>query len=290
MKTSTLVAFLVSVVPSVAWAQASTGTTTADACHGRAGYWCDWERGWHFYEDPEAEPAKPKTAPKRAVTSTPKRDAKSTKQPELLEFERLQKQLEEYRNVAIMSPTEGNVRRYMELESSVVKRASYFADVAQRVAWTTPELDPTWQGRPVNAIAMETFDRDQLSRRMQLVSRLSTDHVLFFFYRSDCPFCHSFAPALEAFQRRYGLQIVPVSLDGGPLPNFPQFRHDNGIAKTLNVTAVPAVFLAQPFTGRITPLGAGVLSEAQLLERIAAIAAPGFDAMLPSAAKTVSLK
>ena len=67
-------------------------------------------------------------------------------------------------------------------------------------------------------------------------------------------------PTLEAFQARHGIQIVPISVDGGGLPNFPQYRRDNGISRTLQVTQVPAVFLAEPFTGKITPIGFGVLS------------------------------
>ena len=53
------------------------------------------------------------------------------------------------------------------------------------------------------------------------------------------------------------------------MPGFPKARPDNGIATALKVTQVPAVFLAQPFTGKITPIGFGVLSESELLERIA---------------------
>jgi hypothetical protein len=41
--------------------------------------------------------------------------------------------VEDYRNIAIIRPTEANVRRYMELEASVVRQASYFSEVAQRV-------------------------------------------------------------------------------------------------------------------------------------------------------------
>jgi len=36
----------------------------------------------------------------------------------------LQKTLEDVRNIAIMRPTEANVRRYMEQEAQVVARAS----------------------------------------------------------------------------------------------------------------------------------------------------------------------
>jgi conjugal transfer pilus assembly protein TraF len=188
-----------------------------------------------------------------------------------VEFERLQKTLEEYRNIAIIRPSEANVRRYMELEAKIVSQASYFADVAQRVAWATPELDPTLHGRPVNAKALEVFEQEQVATRSRSLAELGKDHVLFFFFRSDCPYCHAMAPTLVAFQGRYGINVVAISVDGGAMPGFPSARRDNGIARTLNVTQVPAVFLAQPFTGKISPIGFGVLSESQLLERIATV-------------------
>ena len=248
-------------------------------------FWDDYRRGWHFYEDPEFElPSPPKTPPN---AEKPVREPRA---PELAEFERLQKRLEDYRNIAIIKPTEANVRRYMELEARVVRQASYFSDVAQRVAWSTPDLDMTLQGRPVNARAIEVFDREQTQSRNQSLASLARSHVIFFFFRSDCPYCHAFAPTLEAFQARHGIQIVPISVDGGGLPNFPQFRRDNGISRTLQVTQVPALFLAEPFSGKITPIGFGVLSESQLVERIATVTAPGADALVPSVTRRVSLQ
>lgn len=254
-------------------------------------YWSDAWRGWHFYEEPEAD-VEDAAPPRKLVPqpATPSAKTPSAKPPELVQFERLQKTLEEYRNVAIMRPTETNVRRYMELEAKVVARASYFADVAQRVAWATPELDPTLQGRPVNAKALEVFERQQISDRSSSIGALGQDHVLFFFFRGDCPYCHAFAPTLAAFQARHGIKVVGISVDGGSMPGFPDARTDNGIARTLRVTQVPAVFLAQPFTGKITPIGFGVLSEAELLERIATVSAPSAEAMLPSTSRHVVLQ
>lgn len=250
-------------------------------------YWRDRWRGWHFYEDPPQEGEQiPEPTP--APSPAPAQPLK-TRIPELEEFARLQKTLEEYRNIAIIRPTEANVRRYMELESKVVGQASAFADMAKRVAWATPELDPTLQGRPVNAKALEVFDEAQRAERSRTVAQLGKDHVLFFFYRSDCPYCHAFAPVLEAFQARHGIQVVAVSIDGGPMPGFPGARRDNGIANALQVSQVPAVFLAQPFTGQITPIGFGVLSESQLLERIAIVSSPEGQAMLPSATRQIAL-
>ncbi|PPU99448.1 thioredoxin family protein [Xanthomonas hyacinthi] len=241
-----------------------------------------WWRGWHFYEDPAPEPEAPQAEPPKATPST--------ESVVLRDFQRLQKAVEDTRNIAIMRPTEVNVRRYMELEAQVIERASYFADVAQRVAWTHPNLDPTLQGRPVNARALEVYEQQQNAERSHTVTELGRDHVLLFFFRSDCPYCHAFAPTLEAFQTRYGLQVLAISVDGGPMPGFPNARHDNGIATTLYVDQVPAVFLAQPYSGRITPIGFGVLSEAELLERIATLASPDSERMLPGLRQVTRLQ
>jgi conjugal transfer pilus assembly protein TraF len=252
-------------------------------------YWADRWRGWHFYEAP-ASAAEEVAEPVRRPPSTSAPSAASGPRPaELVEFERLQKALEDTRHIAIMRPTEANVRRYMALEMQVVSRASYFADVAQRVAWATPSLDPTLHGRPVNATALEVFERQQQAERAAAMAGLGRDHVLFFFYRSDCPYCHAFAPILQAFEARHGLQVVAISLDGGQIPGFPRARPDNGIASTLQVSQVPAVFLARPQTGTITPIGFGVLSESQLLERITIAASPESRAMLPGTARRLVL-
>lgn len=232
-------------------------------------YWFDTWRGWHFYEEPEPEFEHRVPPPPRPAPPGPK--PVPAKRPELVEFERLQKALEETRHIAVMRPTEANVRRYMEMEAQVVARASTFADMAQRIAWTSPELDPTLQGRPVNAKALEVFDQLQMAQRSESIAALGRDHVLLFFFRGDCPYCHTFAPTLQAFQARHGIRVVAVSVDGGSLPGFVDARRDNGISRTLQVNQVPAVYLAQPFTGVITPIGFGVLSEAQLLERIAIV-------------------
>lgn len=276
-------------------APSAIGVTAALAPAPRHEFWGDFRRGWHFYEDPEItvqhEPAPPQKRPeKKPPEHKPEAKRSDPRVPELVEFEQLQKRLEDYRNIAIIRPTEDNVRRYMQLEARVVRQASYFSDVAQRVAWATPELDMTLEGRPVNARAIEVFDREQTKARAQSIADLSRTHVLFFFFRSDCPYCHAFAPTLEAFQSRHGIRIVPVSVDGKGLPNFPAFRRDNGISRTLQVTQVPALFLAEPFTGKITPLGFGVLSESQIVERIATVASPEADAKVPSITRRVNLQ
>jgi conjugal transfer pilus assembly protein TraF len=276
------------LLPFVSFAQEQLQGASIRQHVAAPNYWSDSWRGWHFYEDPEPDDAA--TVPRNSATTVAPPPTIPARPSELDQFDRLKKTLEETRNIAIINPSEANVRRYMELEAKVVAQASYFADVAQRVAWATPELDPTLRGRPVNEKAIEVFDREQQKSRSNSIAELGKDHVLFFFFRSDCPYCHAFAPTMEAFQARYSIQVVAISVDGGPMPGFPNAKTDNGIAHTLNVTQVPAVFLAQPYTGTITPIGFGVLSESQLLERISIVSSTASQAMVPGIDRHVELR
>ncbi|MQA40586.1 conjugal transfer protein TraF [Rugamonas aquatica] len=235
------------------------------ACAGSGGEEDAQRRGWHFYQDPpQEEPASPPAPPR----SAPVPDGAA----ELAQFDRLQKELQRARAVAIMKPTEDNVRRYMNYEALVMGKASQFAEVTRRVAWAAPDLDPTTQGRPVTAVAAQVYDRVQAQGRSAALTRLGHDHVLLFFFRGDCPYCHAYGPTLKRFEATYGVRVVPVSLDGGGLPEFPSARTDNGIAARLGVRQVPSVFLAQPFSGLITPMGVGVLSVSELAERMVSVA------------------
>ena len=249
-------------------------------------YWRDRERGWFWYDDPLPErndgpKPRPKGVPTISVPTAPK------KPNELVEFEALQKRVEDLRNIAIINPSEQNIRNYLNIQNFVIEKASTFADVAQRVIWATPELDPTVTGRPVNAKALEVFDREQAGARTNTVAQLAQTHALFFFFRSDCPYCHQFAPLLKDFEAKFGLRIIPISVDGGGLPEFRSPRVDNGIARTLDVRQVPALFLAEPRGGKITPLGYGVLSESELLERIYVVTQPDADKLVPSTTQYV---
>lgn len=225
-------------------------------------YWLEYERGWFWYEDPLVD------APEPPVAKSTDKPAPDAKPPEIVRLEALQKRLENSRKIAIINPTEENVLRYMRLEASMIRQASYFADVAQKLGWANPELDLTLEGRPVNALAIETYNREQVRFEESSLSTIAANHVVFFFFRSDCPYCHAYAPVLKDFADRYGLKVVAVSVDGRGIGEFPDWKKDNGIARTLRVDKVPATFLAQPFSGVITPLGFGVLSKAQLAERI----------------------
>jgi conjugal transfer pilus assembly protein TraF len=74
---------------------------------------------------------------------------------------------------------------------------------------------------------------------------------------------------LKHFAASHGWSVLAVSLDGGTLPEFPEAKRDNGIAKRLQIGHVPALIALHPKTQKLIPLAYGMISESEIEERVA---------------------
>jgi conjugal transfer pilus assembly protein TraF len=184
----------------------------------------------------------------------------------------MQKQLDDLKRVAVMNPTDANLLAYMRFQRAMMNKSEVFAERWQKLVWTVPELDYSLTGRPTNAVAIAAYDEQQRGRETQTIRALAATHGLMFIFRSDCPYCHRFAPILKRFEQEYGLTVFAVSLDGKGLPEYPNPQPDNGIAARLNASMVPALYLTAPSKRDIRPVGFGVMALTELVERIAALA------------------
>jgi len=255
-----LLAFAMALSATTASAQsASTDTQQIEPDPQSAAYWLRNREGWFWYRDPPVaapRPAPPAPKPPR----------------ELVEFEAMQKRLEDLKRVAVMNPTDANLTAYMRYQRMVMNKSEHFAERWQRLVWTVPDLDYSMTGRPTNAMAINVFDEQQRDRQAQSIKSLAATHGLIFVFRGDCPHCHRFAPILKRFEQEFGFTVLAISMDGRAIPEYPNARHDNGMAARLNATAVPALYLTAPATREIRPVGFGVMSMTDLVERIAALA------------------
>ncbi|WP_394252853.1 type-F conjugative transfer system pilin assembly thiol-disulfide isomerase TrbB [Vibrio profundi] len=50
---------------------------------------------------------------------------------------------------------------------------------------------------------------------------MQDQYAMVFFYRSDCPYCHKFAPKFKAFTQQAQLQTYVFSLDNRPIAQYP---------------------------------------------------------------------
>lgn len=191
----------------------------------------------------------------------------SAQEEAVSKLESLQKDLKSKRALAIVNPTPENVAAYIALQNQSMEMASLFSDVWRRVIWQSPELNYE-QKYPVNNAAINI--RKQLTKAAQFstLQEISQDWGIFFFFRSDCPYCHIMAQTLTLLSTENGLTIIPVSLDGGGLPQFPDPRTDNGMAVKLGVNEVPFMVLGNVRDQRLIPIGSGVISSQEIVERI----------------------
>ena len=244
--------------------ESTPSTVGADAPSNpepRGTYWLRNREGWFWYREPPQ-----RLPPPKASAAPPSRPQA------LVEFEAMQRRLEDLKRIAVMNPSDTNLLAYMRYQRYVMNKSEVFAERWQRLVWTVPELDYGLTGRPTNSMAIGAFDERQRERQAQVIRALAATHGLLFIFRSDCPYCHRFAPILKRFEQEFGMLVFPVSLDGRGLPEYPNPQPDNGIATRLNASTVPALYLTAPSKRQIRPVGFGVMALTDLVERIAALA------------------
>ena len=221
---------------------------------------CDESR-FHWYCD-ELQEANP------SLPSTRKPEQEDTEGSRAVDaLKKLREDADQKRAIAILKPTPENLKAYIVAQEAVMDRASVFSDVWRRVIWTNPELNYQLRN-PSNNAAIQVRDSQRSRREGETLTALAKEWGLFFIFRSDCSYCHRLAPTLKFLSEHYGITVFPVSLDGGGLPEFPRPATDNGMARALGVSVVPLVVLGNVTDRRLLPIGSGVLSAQEIVERI----------------------
>lgn len=181
----------------------------------------------------------------------------------------VRERLEELRAEAVLRPTEAAVRDYIVYQREQLDRASTFSDVWRRLLWTDPNLDYNLL-RPVSGIAKQAWLDGRKEDRRATLAHLRDRYGLFYFYAASCSACTEFSPILRAFADTHGLTVKAVSVDGGPNPSFPDAVIDRGQMERLGLggSPTPALVLFDTETRAVTPVAFGIVSHAELEDRI----------------------
>lgn len=255
------------------WWLASSAAAESGTAAGR-GWWGMQEKGWFFYNwapppAPEEmvpeQPQEPRAHPESGASLLPPLDVPLDDPVAALAA--LQAKVEAAKARAVLQPTPEHVQTYLQMQKAVIDRQALFADVGQRTVWATPELDYSLR-RPANPAGVQAWGIAYDEAKKDALRKLSGRYGLFFFFRSDCPYCKEFAPYIRNWSRERGFDVIAVTLDGGALPEFPDPRYKPEVAKALGVDTVPAVFLADPQGRQAQPIAFGIVSLSELERRI----------------------
>lgn len=226
-------------------------------------YYEDRERGWYWFEeDPDRIELEPiEDVP--AVPGTP-----TTKELKPLSVEWLQVELEKARIIAIDNPTRENVEYYGYLEKISMDKAEKFALMRQQVAMVNPGLDETIDN-PVTTIARTARRDQQDSEQSRILKDLAKTIGIYYFFKSDCPYCAKQNFTLNEVRKRYGFSVLAISIDGAPMPDgvFDQWVPDRGQAQMLNIQSTPTLYMVRP-PNEVVQLSVGVQTLAGLEKRL----------------------
>ena len=181
---------------------------------------------------------------------------------------------------AILDPSPATVAAYLRLQQETLERAAAFSDAFRRTVWATPELDYTLK-RPVGASPSGSGPTGAGRTVAGALAKLGERYGLIYLGHTGCGGCKVFGPLLRAFAQRHGLDVLAVSLTGGPLEGWPEAVPDNGRAAKARPGrhAGAGRGAVRHADERVLPVGFGVMAEDQLAERIFTLTAlePGHD-------------
>lgn len=226
-------------------------------------FYKDRARGWFWREEPPAPPKKPDPKPPVQVAATPAQPA----EPETFSVEWFRKNLDGIRHRAIDDPTKENVQALLSAERVMRDKATRYAMVTQQVLRESPWLDENVR-RPTSAqgeAVAESLANASIDQNAPILAQQS---AIWFFYRSDCPYCKEQIGPLQYLRDRYGFRIIPIAIDGAPLPGspFPNWKTDSGQAAALNVSVTPSLFIVRP-PNDFAALAYGLTPAVEILNR-----------------------
>lgn len=231
----------------------------------------DDERGWFFYEEPKVTIEKPKKKPK-VVKTIPSPVSKTPKQKKLEAREIIKRQGDEQQNAlarAILNPSPENYRDYLQKTNIIIAQSSKFADGLESYIYTAPEFDVNLN-RLQSGENLQLFNREKNDLIDSNLAYIAQENALIFYFRSDCQYCHSYAPIVQRFSEKYGFSVLPISLDGKGLPEYPNPKYSQKLAEQMQVTVVPAIFLLNPVKNEITTVGFGISDFDELGKKVLA--------------------
>lgn len=238
-------------------------------CYGGS-FFYDHTRGWHWYESiPILE-----DLPEEKVTEEEKTREGILPKPktptELIKAYR--EELEARLHKAWIYPTPQNIQAYQEMQKDLMNRSKIFATVWIQSVFQNPELDHTLIS-PVNQQARHLQIDLEKERTHKTIQNLSESYGLFFFFSSDCPYCHQFAPIVKRFADTYGWKVIAISVDAdaserGTVAEFPNPEANNGLFEMWGLKALPALIAINPHRKEAIPIAYGLTSLDEMENRV----------------------
>ena len=222
--------------------------------------------GFHWYSH-DHEKSAPKPV-KRPVVTAPL----ATPYEQLME---VRKQTLNKLAKALIEPSFDATHEYMKAQQGYAKNNQKFVQYWQQVLMLHPELDHTLSFPTDNsAIAIRNDSTNALMERV--VKEGAQQYGLILFYRGNSSISQKFISHLMPFVNESHFSMISVSTDGQPISGLPNLKIIPlaVIKQTMPMESryMPALFLVNLKTQKMSPLSYGFVSLTELKERLLDVA------------------
>lgn len=172
---------------------------------------------------------------------------------------------------AMTEPTLGNMRNYIALQDFWSERATRTSRLFEKTMLYYPEYHYETT-HPSSNLGVKVSDERQSQKEALAIRTIAKTHGLLYFYRGNNPYDAKQSPIIQDFSRRFGLSVLPVSVDGVTDRVFPESRIDHGEAQSLHIRFFPALILVNPKTRKTQPVSFGLLTQDMLARQFLLVA------------------
>lgn len=223
--------------------------------------------GFHWYSQEREEKLKIKPAPVNVAPA-----------PKLSPYEKLmeiRKQTLNKLSQALIEPSFDATVEYMKAQQVYAKNNQAFVRYWQEALMTHPELDNTLNFPTDNsAIASRNQSMNALMERV--IQEGAHQYGLIFFYRGESLVSQKMATHLVPFVNAAHFSMISVTTDGRAIEGLPNPKSIplKAIQKTMALESryMPALFLVNLKTQKMSPLSYGFVSTTELKERFLDVA------------------
>lgn len=221
-------------------------------------FYNDSERGWYYRECINCETIeKPKEAikPKKSLAEMSSKQVLDT-------LSSVQEELQVRQARFTLEPNVENARSFLDYQRLMFKNGTAAGEAMQTALIKYPHLDSRIEN-PISqqAIKIQTLEQDVTNDLK--IKEFAQNFKFFYFFKSNCPYCHEFQPVLENIAINYGFEVEAISSDGAKLNAFPT-RIDNGLTSKLNITTYPTIIAYNSKNDIYLPVSRGFLPESDL--------------------------
>lgn len=223
----------------------------------------DPARGWQFYNLPKEKKEKERPIPEMII---PKEEELKELTPSE-QMKLIQEKMQEARDTAVMNPTPQNIAIYKTYQDYFVRKSSEFSAKWEQMLLEYPDLDYNLKSPHYNATA-PILEAEERKKQNEAIEYMSERYGIFYFYRGKEAIDKELSRTIKGFSEGYGLTIMPISVDGEFVKEFPQSKVESGQAASMNIRHFPALFLVDPKNNVYKPLSYGFITQDDLARRV----------------------